>query len=197
MENPRRRAAGRPAGPPSTTVEKPTDSALHRAAEGAADAAADSLPGGGGQTESLPHRRRQRQPKVPEAHSETPPTGGRETSGPDQVHGEPPRAAPAARDERRRGESTLDRSLRALVSTRTTQLSPTVAMRAREAAVPSADDLAAADTEVVIVRRHYVPAAPLSTAKKGGPPGEGREAEQRAGGIENRRGRRPQRGAGS
>jgi hypothetical protein len=39
-------------------------------------------------------------------------------------------------------------------------------MRAREVATPSATDLAAAEQELQIVRRHYVPPAPLATAKK-------------------------------
>jgi len=193
MDNPRRRAAGRPAGPPNSPVEEPTDRELPASSVGAAEAPA----GGGGDTESS-HRRRQRGLKVAGAHGETPPTDGRRTSGPDEAHGEPPRSVPAIRDDRRRGESTLDRSLRALVSTRTTQLPPTVAMRAREAAVPSADDLAAAAAEVVIVRRHYVPPAPLAAGNKDEQAGDGRGAEQRGRGIENRRGgRRPQRGTGS
>lgn len=59
----------------------------------------------------------------------------------------------------------MERSLRALVSTRTTQLPFDVAMRAREVAQPSAQDLAEAERDLVIVRRHYVPPAPLVTKK--------------------------------
>ncbi len=39
-------------------------------------------------------------------------------------------------------------------------------MRAREVAAPSAADLDAAERELSIVRRYYVPPAPLATVKK-------------------------------
>lgn len=86
-------------------------------------------------------------------------------------------------DDRRRGESAIERSLRALVSTRTTQLPFDVAMRAREVAQPSAQDLADAERELVIVRRHYVPPAPLVTKKndagRGGRPDEAARTDGR------------------
>ena len=97
------------------------------------------------------------------------------------------------RDDRRRPESSMERALRALVSTRSTQLTPTVAMRAREVATPSAADLAAAEQELQIVRRHYIPPAPLATTKKtqgvdphspegrGTPEARGRAADRRGG----------------
>ncbi len=95
----------------------------------------------------------------------------------------------------------MERSLRALVSTRTTQLSPTIAMRAREVAAPSPADLAAAEEELVIVRRHYIPPAPLVTAKKVPDPKDtdprsagGSGAGGRSGLTENRRGGRRPRG---
>jgi hypothetical protein len=58
--------------------------------------------------------------------------------------------------------------LRSLVSTRPTQLSPTAAMRARELAIPTAEDLAAAADGLVIIRRNYVPPAPLNTGRRSG-----------------------------
>ncbi len=91
----------------------------------------------------------------------------------------------------------MERSLRALVTLRTTQLPPTVAMRAREVATPSAADLAAAEADVVIVRRHYVPPAPLTT-KKPEPArrnSQGAQAEQGRGPEQRRTNRR--RGPGS
>lgn len=54
---------------------------------------------------------------------------------------------------------------------RGTQLSSADALRAREFAQPTADDLAAAEADVVLVRRHYVPPAPLprsGRSKSGG-----------------------------
>ena len=59
----------------------------------------------------------------------------------------------------------MERSLRALVSTRSTVLTPTVAMRAREVAAPVATDLAEAERDLVIVHRHYVPPTPLAQKK--------------------------------
>lgn len=41
-------------------------------------------------------------------------------------------------------------------------------MRAREYARPTADDLAEAERDVVLVRRNYVPPTPLQTTKKRG-----------------------------
>jgi hypothetical protein len=66
-------------------------------------------------------------------------------------------------------------------------------MRAREVATPSAADLAAAEQELQIVRRHYIPPAPLATTKKVqgadrqpeegrmGADGRGRSADRRGG----------------
>lgn len=65
-----------------------------------------------------------------------------------------------------RSESAGERLLRSLVSTRPTQLSPTAAMRAREVAAPTAADLAEAEAELTIVRRNYVPPAPLTTVRR-------------------------------
>ncbi len=78
------------------------------------------------------------------------------------------RSPVAGRPERRRGDSAMDRSLRALVSIRTTQLPPTVALRAREFANPSPADLAEAERSLVLVRRFYVPPTPLTTGSGSG-----------------------------
>jgi hypothetical protein len=45
-----------------------------------------------------------------------------------------------------------------LIGAGPTQVGVTAAMRARDASRPTEDDLALAEKEVVIVRRHYVPA---------------------------------------
>jgi len=103
----------------------------------------------------------------------------------------------SGRGESGRGESAMERSLRALVTLRSTQLSPTVAMRAREVADPAAADLAAADRDLVLVRRHYVPPTPLTTSKRSDQSVPGREPEQRGRAESRRGGRKPQRGSGS
>lgn len=87
------------------------------------------------------------------------PTGGR-------------RARPA-RDE------AGERSLRALVTSRTTQVPPTTALRAREVELPTEEDLARAEAELVIVRRNYVPPTALSTGRRSGRARADRPAEER------------------
>jgi hypothetical protein len=77
---------------------------------------------------------------------------------------QPPVGRSHSRESRRQG----DHGLRGLETVRSTQLTPTAAMRAREFANPTAEDLAEAEREVVLVRRNYVPPTPLQTAKKGG-----------------------------
>lgn len=71
---------------------------------------------------------------------------------------------------RRRGprDDQGERALRALVTQRGSQVSPTAALRAREVEVPTADDLAAAEQEIVIVRRNYVPPTALPPSRRAG-----------------------------
>lgn len=90
----------------------------------------------------------------------------------------------------------MERSLRALVSTRTTQVPFDIAMRAREVAQPSAQDLADAERELVLVRRHYVPPAPLAPQKSEPPArgGAGRSDESGGRGDGRRGGHRSGRG---
>ena len=52
------------------------------------------------------------------------------------------------------------------MTTRSTQVSVTAALRAREVALPSAADLAAAEESLVMVRRHYVPPTVLATGRR-------------------------------
>jgi len=102
-----------------------------------------------------------------------------------QGHG-PGQSAPQARDRsgsalggaagtggeasRRSGrsarEEASERSLRSLVTTRSTQVSSTAALRAREVALPSVAELAAAEADLVIVRRHYVPPTTLTAGRR-------------------------------
>ncbi|MEV1333352.1 hypothetical protein AB0J20_27685 [Micromonospora costi] len=72
------------------------------------------------------------------------------TSG---VHdGEPPRRRGPAGDERE-GE----RGLRGLVGSGSSQVGLSAALRARDAARPTEEDLAEAEARVVVVRRNWVP----------------------------------------
>lgn len=92
-------------------------------------------------------------------------------------HGHPPGREPTPQHpagtgepQRRSGrsarEDAAERSLRSLVTTRSSQVSPVAAMRAREVALPSDADLAAAEAEVTIVRRHYVPPTALTAGRR-------------------------------
>ncbi len=80
-------------------------------------------------------------------------------------HGRPAGEGPG-RIYRTPREDHSERSLRALVTTRSTQVSPSAAMRAREAAMPTAADLLAAEADLVVVRRHYVPPTALAAGRR-------------------------------
>ncbi|HEY9388702.1 MAG TPA: hypothetical protein VIR27_02900 [Mycobacteriales bacterium] len=70
------------------------------------------------------------------------------------------------RDDRgERGE----RGLRGLVGSGPSQVGVSGALRARDAARPSEADLRAAEAELVVVRRHYVPPDQLPRATRSGP----------------------------
>ena len=73
---------------------------------------------------------------------------------------------PSRRGGRSSREEASERSLRSLVTTRSTQVSSTAALRAREVALPSAAELAAAEADLVIVRRHYVPPTTLTSGRR-------------------------------
>lgn len=103
------------------------------------------------------------------------PEGGVDPIPPPVPRGRARRGSPepdgrtGADSPRRRGtraDAAGERLLRSLVSTRPTQLSPAAAMRAREVGAPTPEDIARAEAEVVIVRRNYVPPAPLSTGRR-------------------------------
>ncbi|WP_442929915.1 hypothetical protein [Micromonospora sp. WMMC241] len=85
-----------------------------------------------------------------------PPHGPRRTEqGPGTRRGEP-----ESEPRGRRGASSADegeRGLRGLVGSGSSQVSVTAAMRARDAARPTDDDLAEAEARVVLVRRNWVP----------------------------------------
>lgn len=100
--------------------------------------------------------------------------------GPDQ--GAPAeRPKDPVRSPRDRRAELAERALRNLVSTRGTQLSWSNALRARDYAAPTAQDLADAAEDVVIVQRHYTPAEPLPNARRG-------KEDQPRGRFSNKRG---------
>lgn len=66
-------------------------------------------------------------------------------------------AAAGAAKPRRRGSADSERGLRGLVGAGPTQVGVQAAMRARDASRPTEEELAAADADVVIVRRHWRP----------------------------------------
>lgn len=66
------------------------------------------------------------------------------------------RPAPPARPA---GDDVDDRGLRGLVGSGSTQVGVGAAARARDAARPTAADIAAAEADLVIVRRNWVPRA--------------------------------------
>ncbi|HVX45079.1 MAG TPA: hypothetical protein VHC49_14415 [Mycobacteriales bacterium] len=65
-----------------------------------------------------------------------------------------PRPAPP-KDQSRPDKA--ERSLRGLIGSGPTQVSVSAAMRARDAARPDEQDIAAAERDLTIVRRHYEP----------------------------------------
>ncbi|MEO5834766.1 MAG: hypothetical protein ABIR83_15530 [Nakamurella sp.] len=92
---------------------------------------------------------------------------------PDPAPAPPPVSAPSAAPysgSRDRRVDHTERALRGLVTTRGTQVSWSAATRAREVAMPTEADLAAAAEEVVIVQRNYTPPAPLRNARSGDTP---------------------------
>ncbi|MBG6140755.1 hypothetical protein IW245_006949 [Longispora fulva] len=66
------------------------------------------------------------------------------------------------KDFGRRGGEDPDRGLRGLIGPGSSQVSVGAALRARDAARPTAEDLATAEEAVVVVRRNWVPPEQLS-----------------------------------
>jgi hypothetical protein len=119
-----------------------------------------------------------------------PPTAGPQVADPDPVGADrtarggwtapgddplrPAGSAPPAGESGRRSPRRPDpgdRALRGLVTTRSTAVSSQEAMRAREVARPSEDDLAEAARTLSIVRRHYVPPTDLPGSRRRRQPG--------------------------
>ena len=103
------------------------------------------------------HPRRRVRHVSPAGQRSDPSTCGRAalTTGahdPEQEQPDPRRSEGPADEDRE-----ADRGLRGLVGSRTSQVSVTAALRARDAARPTDDDLAEAEQRLVIVRRNWVP----------------------------------------
>lgn len=74
-------------------------------------------------------------------------------------------ARPVARKAKRPRKGDAERGLRGIVGAGPSQVSGVSAMRARDAARPTAQDLAQAERDVVVVRRHYIPPDNLPSAR--------------------------------
>jgi hypothetical protein len=74
---------------------------------------------------------------------------------------DPPAPQPVAKPRRRRPpkEANLERGLRDIVGAGRSQVGVSGALRARDVDRPTADDLAAAERDVVIIRRNWTPPA--------------------------------------
>jgi hypothetical protein len=70
---------------------------------------------------------------------------------------EQPVPEPQQKPSASKAERDAERGLRGLVGAGPSQVSIGAAMRARDASRPTADDLAAAERDTDLVRRHYVP----------------------------------------
>lgn len=185
----RRRAASRPAGPPATLPLGGNDSHSPatspdagpdpdtRSMTGTGPTAAEDDAGtalGDADPVSKADRRREkrRRSRTDRANE---PARAEVTAAPAQPDG-----AAAPRRLRRTGS---DRAAQALEGNRATQVPSSEAMRARDWAAPTAEDLATAEAELVIVRRHYKPPEPLpskgSAAPRAGGPASSAEPDGR------------------
>jgi hypothetical protein len=128
--------------PPEPAAGTPADSTAETAAETTTETAAES------EAET-----------AAESEAETAAESEAETA----VAGEAPEPAPRRKSRSRRTDA--ERSLRGIVGAGSSQVGVVGAMRARDAARPTAEDLAAAERDLVIVRRHYVPPGTLPGAR--------------------------------
>lgn len=148
----RRRVVSRAAGPPTTQPAAPE--LVVNAGVGSEFVADGSAPGQLADQQADTGRRRTRRQR-PQRTDEP------ATKESVAAHGVYPSGS-------RNDAGRSDRGLRGLESNRSTQLSPTVAMRAREYAAPTAEDLAEAERDVQLVRRKYVPPTPLQASRRRG-----------------------------
>ncbi|MER7440408.1 hypothetical protein [Micromonospora avicenniae] len=87
--------------------------------------------------------------------------GGEQTREPEGTRATTARVYDGSEPSRRRGapgdEREGERGLRGLVGSGSSQVKPSAALRARDAARPTEEDLAEAEARVVVVRRNWVP----------------------------------------
>ncbi|MGS0684390.1 hypothetical protein ACVBEQ_04380 [Nakamurella sp. GG22] len=168
----RRRAVRRAAGPPGPQVADSPDTRSHDADSREVEPqdvefqnAAPAVPDHGevGDVAAT-------SPEAPAAHAHPHVPGPGHGAHPPGRDPAPQHSAGTGETQRRSGrtarEDAAERSLRSLVTTRSSQVSPVAAMRAREVALPSDADLAAAEAEVTIIRRHYVPPTALTAGRR-------------------------------
>lgn len=86
-----------------------------------------------------------------------PPAPGSAHADTSPVHDPEAHPSAAAGSRPAAEERDSERGLRGLVGSGTSQVSPGAALRARDAARPTEDDLAAVERDLVIVRRNWVP----------------------------------------
>lgn len=86
-------------------------------------------------------------------------------SAPDVRPPAPPERATVVRRVKKVRKGDAERGLRGIVGAGPSQVTGLSAMRARDAAKPTAADLAAAERDVVVVHRHYVPPDALPGAR--------------------------------
>ena len=96
------------------------------------------------------HRRRERRRDRTAPAVEAPPAPVVETAAEEAPE-------PAAKRKARVRPNDAERSLRGIVGAGSSQVGVVGAMRARDAARPTAEDIAAAERDLVVVHRHYVP----------------------------------------
>jgi hypothetical protein len=124
------------------TARAPAEPAAETPADSTADTAAEATTG-----------------TAAEGEAETAAESEAETA----AAGDAPEPAPRRKSRSRRTDA--ERSLRGIVGAGSSQVGVVGAMRARDAARPTAEDLAAAERDLVIVRRHYVPPGTLPGAR--------------------------------
>jgi hypothetical protein len=108
-------------------------------------------------------RRRRRRRQATRAQGAPAPTAAPDAprpAAPAPVEAAPPEPAPVKQGQRRRGNrESGERGLRDIVGAGRSQVGVSGALRARDVNRPTADDLAEAERDVVIVRRNWKPPA--------------------------------------
>jgi len=177
----RRRSASRAAGPPEehAAIQQPADQLA--ADQLAADQLAKAGPIDGPYVTDVVDREDRRRRKRQRYRSGSPdgPVGEAADDRSESATGsstgaaahpwtppENPAVIPPAETRRSNDSRRSDRGLRGLEASRSSQLTPNQAMRAREFARPTADDLADAEQELVVVRRNYIPPTPLQSSRR-------------------------------